>query len=149
MPVSFSQIPAGWRIPLYYVEVDPSKAGSSIIRLPALLAGIKLAAGTAVQDVPLPIASQAQADAAFGQGSQLANMFTAFFANNFSQEVWGLPVAEGTTAAAGSITVASPPTAAGTLDLYIAGIHVPVGVQAGDTVSVVATAIGAAIAANP
>jgi len=149
MPVSFNNIPAGWRIPLYYVEVDPSKAGSSIIRMPALLVGIKLTAGTAAQDVPLPIASQAQADAAFGQGSQLAMMFTAFFANNFSQEVWGLPVLEGSTAAAGSITVASPPTAAGTIDLYIAGIHVPVAVQAGDTVSIVATNIGNAIAANP
>src|SRR5215831_7670597 len=148
MPISLSQIPAGFRIPLYYVEVDPSKAGLPINRLPALLVGIKLATGTAAVNVPLPISSQAQADASFGPGSHLARMFAAYFANNFTQETWGLPIAEGTTAAAGSITVSSPPTAAGTLHLYIAGRHVPVAVQANDTVGTVATSIGAAITAD-
>lgn len=107
------------------------------------------AGSTATVNVPLPIASQAQADAAFGKGSQLACMFRAYFANNWANEVWGLPVAEGSNAATGTITVATPATAAGTLHLYIGGVHVPVAVAASDTASAIALAIVAAITANP
>ena len=42
MPISFSNIPADWRVPLYWVEVDPSMAGLPLLRQPALLAGIML-----------------------------------------------------------------------------------------------------------
>jgi phage tail sheath gpL-like len=149
MPISFSKIPASWRQPLYWVEVDPSKAGSPVNVLPALLVGIQITAtATAPVNVAVPIASQAQADYAFGQGSQLAQMFKHYFANNWAGEVYGLPVAEGSAAATGTITVATAPTVAGTLHLYIAGEHVPVAVSATDTVSVVGTAIAAAINAN-
>ena len=133
------------------MEVDSSKAGLPINRLPALLVGVQLTApaSTAAVNVPIPIASQAQADRFFGQGSELSRMVAAFQANNFAQELWCLPVPEGTTAAAGTITVSAPPTEAGTLHLYIGGQHVPVGVSATDTVANVATAIGAAITADP
>src|SRR5262245_6248125 len=128
MPISFSHIPALWRVPLYYVEVDPSKAGYPVNRLPTLLVGCMNQAvgvwkGTATVDVPIPVASQAQADALFGQGSQLACMFERYFANNWAQETWGLPLAEGSTAATGTITVSTAPTQAGTLHLYIGGRH--------------------------
>src|SRR5690242_19939569 len=103
MPISFSDIPSNWRMPLYWVEVDPSKAGLPINNLPAMLVGIKLAAGSAPVNVPIPVASQAQADAFFGRGSHLSNMFKAYFKNNFAGQVYGLPVAEGTTAATGTI----------------------------------------------
>src|SRR5580765_1198569 len=129
MPVSFANIPANWKLPLYWVEVDPSKAGIWTIRQPALLVGIKEAAGVAVEDVAIPIGTQAQADKQFGQGSHLANMFKAFFANNFAHEVWGLPVVEPTgTAATGTITFVATTHEAGTIHLYIAGTHVPVNV---------------------
>jgi len=153
MPVSFNNIPAGFRIPLYYVEVDPSKAGFPINRLPTLLVGHMITTagpnkGTALPDVPIPVASQAHADNLFGQGSQLASMFRAYFANNWAQETWGLPMTEGSTSATGTITVSTTPTAAGTLHLYIAGRHVPVPVLATDTTQTVATAIAAAITAD-
>jgi phage tail sheath gpL-like len=145
MPISFSNIPALWRIPLYYVEVDPSKAGLPVNRLPTVLVGhmvqTGLESGNAAVDVPIPVASQAQADEFFGLGSQLACMFEVYFKNNWAQEVWGLPVAEGSTAATKTVTVTNPPTAAGTLHLYIAGRHVPVPISAGQTVAQVATAI--------
>jgi phage tail sheath gpL-like len=149
MPISFNQIPANWRMPLYWVELDPSKAGLGVTPGRSLLVGVMSADGTAVPDVPIACASQAQADALFGQGSMLACMFQTFFANNWANEVWGLPVAEPTgAAAAGSITVATAPTAAGTIDLYIAGRNVPVYVGATDTIDIVASAIEAAINAN-
>src|SRR5580765_1849271 len=44
MPISFSQIPADLKIPLYWVEVDPSKAGLPVLYQPSLLVGIMKAA---------------------------------------------------------------------------------------------------------
>src|ERR1700739_1162323 len=135
MPISFSQIPADIKVPLYWVEVDPSMAGLPQLGLRALLVGTMIAGGDAQPDVPIAIGSQAQADAHFGQGSELSRMFKAFYANNFANEVWGLPVSEptGGTAATGTITVASPPTQAGTIHLYICGEHIPVNIGATDT----------------
>jgi phage tail sheath gpL-like len=147
MPISFANIPANIKVPLYRVEVDPSMAGLPTINLRALLVGVMTADGEAAVDVPLPIASQQQADTAFGEGSELARMFKAFFANNFANEVWGLPVADpvGSTAGTGNITVTTPPTAAGTVHLYIGGEHVPVNVAPGDDATTIAAAIAAAI----
>ena len=92
MPISFANIPANIKVPLYWVEVDPSMAGLPTINLRALLVGVMTADGEAEPDIPRPIGSQAQADLAFGQGSELSRMFKAFFANNFANEVWGLPL---------------------------------------------------------
>jgi len=149
MPVSFAGIPANWKLPLYWVEVDPSKAGIWTIRQPALLVGIMTADGVGVPNVPIPIGTQAQANKQFGQGSHLALMFQAFFANNFAHEVWGLPVAEPVagTPATGTITVTADAGGheAGTIHLYIGGHHVPVNIGAADTVNQIHVAISAAI----
>jgi len=150
MPISFSSIPANWRMPLYWVEIDSSKAGLPVFAGRSLLVGIKNSAGaTAAPNVPIPVASQAQADALFGQGSMLATMFKTFFANNWANEVWGLPLAEPTGVAATiTITVATAATGSGTLDLYVGGVHVPVAVTGGDTTTIIAASIAAAINAN-
>ena len=42
MPISFDNIPAQWRMPLFWAEVDPSMAGLPIVRQPALLVGTML-----------------------------------------------------------------------------------------------------------
>jgi phage tail sheath gpL-like len=239
MPISFNNIPADLKIPLYWVEVDPSKAGLPMIYQPSLLVGTMIAdtlkvgtavpaaagtgyivgdtislqhgvhltvqtvgaggsltavaitgagsipkntappanpvaqystsgagtgasftltwvavplaagqiAGQALPNVPLAIGSQAQADNAFGIGSEVARMFRSFFANNFANEVWGLgvPEAPGAAAAVGTITVTTQQTEAGTIHLYIAGRHVPVNIAASDTTDEVAAAIAEAI----
>ena len=147
MPISFANIPANIKVPLYYVEVDPSRAGLPSINLRALLTGIMTSDGAATPDVPVPIGSQAQADAAFGPGSELSRMFQGYYSNNYANEVWALPVAEptGASAATETITVLSPPTSAGTIHLYIAGTHIPVNVMTTDTVANIADAIAEAI----
>jgi phage tail sheath gpL-like len=147
MPISFANIPANIKVPLYWVEVDPSMAGLATINLKALMVGVMTSDGTATHDVATPIGSQAQADAAFGPGSELAQMFQAYYANNFANEVWGLPVAEpsGGTAATGAVTVTAAPTEAGTIHLYIAGNHVPINIMTTDTVTTIASAIASAI----
>jgi len=146
MPVSFSNIPSNWKQPLYWVEVDPSKAGLPVFRLPALLVGIKLSTGTAAADVPIPVASGAVAEQLFGKGGHLTAVCKAFFKVNASQETWALPVTEAAgNAATGTITFNSPPTVAGNLDLYIAGQNVNVSIGATDTVNTVAVNTAAAI----
>jgi phage tail sheath gpL-like len=147
MPISFANIPANIKVPLYWVEVDPSMAGLPSINLRALMVGVMTTDGDAAPDTPIPIGSQTQADQHFGAGSELSRMFQAYYANNFANEVWGLPVAEptGGTAATGTITITTPPTAAGTIHLYIAGSHVPVNVMTTDTADDIATAIADAI----
>lgn len=144
MPVQFSNIPATWRVPLFWAEVDPSMAGLPVYRQPCLLVGVQKG-GNAVANEPIMIASRLQSSTAFGAGSELDLMFQAYFRNSYSQEVWGLPMAEGDTAAQATITVTHKPDAAGTYHLYIAGMHVPVNVASTDTAVQAATKIVTAI----
>jgi phage tail sheath gpL-like len=147
MPISFSNIPANWKVPLYWIEADPSMAGLGQPRQPALLAGTMLQTGVAIPDVPLPIATQAQADVNFGVGSEMSRMFKSFFRNNFADMVWGVGVAEPLNGvkASGPITVNVAPTAAGTIHLYIGAEHVPINVGERDTEEEIAEAIAEAI----
>ena len=167
MPISFDTIPAQWRMPLYWVEVDPSMAGLPIIRQPALLVGSMIAdpdntdiydtpeaalpagvfPGDAVPNVPKPIGTQAQADRAYGEGSELASMVRAFLANNFAHELWCLPMAPlaGSTAATGTIKMDTVAIEAGMLHLYIAGHHVGIVIGTTDTVDNIATNLAEAI----
>ena len=106
--------------------------------------------GTATPDVPVAIGTLQQAEAKFGQGSELHRMFKVFFQNNFANEVWAGPVAEapGATAATGTLKVLTAPTEAGTIHLYIGGQHVPVNVGGTDLKEEVALAIIDAIIAH-
>jgi phage tail sheath gpL-like len=150
MPISFNHIPANLKVPLYWVEVDPSMAGLPVINQPSLLVGTMNSEGDAPPDIALAIGTQAQADNAFGQGSELSRMFLSFFNNNFANEVWALPLAEptGGTAAAGDIVVTTPPTTAGTIFLYIAGelveeINITTTDSADDIANAIADAVNA------
>ena len=71
MPISFANIPANIKVPLYWVEVDPSMAGLPTINLRALLVGIMTADGEAPPDVPLPIGEPGAGRQAIRQGSEL------------------------------------------------------------------------------
>jgi phage tail sheath gpL-like len=147
MPIAFSNIPAGWKVPLYWVELDNSMAGLGRPNLPALLVGTMLSSGDATPDVPVPIATQAQADARFGIGSEVSRMFRAFFANGFANQVLGLGVAEPSSGqhATGAMTISAPPTTSGTIHLYVGADHVPVNVSETDTEEEIAFAVAEAI----
>jgi phage tail sheath gpL-like len=103
--------------------------------------------GDAAPDVPIPIGSLAQAAARFGFGSEIYRMFAAYYNNNFANEVWGVGLREptGAFAATGPITITAPPTAAGTIHLYIGGEYVPVNIATTDTVNQIAAAINVLI----
>jgi phage tail sheath gpL-like len=150
MPVSFNSIPANWRMPLYWVEVDPSMAGYPRSRLTSLIIGTMLSGGSAAPNVPIPVPSQADARELFGYGSMLDGMVEAFTRNNFAQELWVVPIEEAASgvAASGVITVSNAATGAGTLPIYVAGRRVQVFVAAGEAIDATATKIAAAINAD-
>ena len=94
-----------------------ARRSSSAARQTALLVGIKTAAGIARR------CGCADRNAGAGgpevcAGSHLANMFKAFFRNNFAHEVWGLPLwrSPWLEQPRPAITVATtPPVEAGTI----------------------------------
>jgi phage tail sheath gpL-like len=151
MPVSFNSIPANWRMPLYWVEVDPSMAGYPRSRLASLIFGTMTSTGTALPNVPVPVPSVADARQLFGYGSMLDGMVDFFTKNNFAQELWVVPIEEAAAGvpATGTVTVTAPATSAGTLPVYIAGRRVQVFVAAGEDVADTASNIADAINADP
>lgn len=147
MTINFAHIPSGdqIRIPLFYAEMDNSRASYYSQSLTALLIGIKLTAGTATVNQPVIVNGGANAaNTLFGQGSPLARMVAAYRAANPSGVLYALPVAEPSgSAATVTIAVTGPASAAGVISLYIGGQLLEIAVTSSET----ATNIGAAIAA--
>ena len=149
MAVSFNQIPQNLRVPFAFFELNPSAATyQSNSRL--LLIGQMTAAGSAVANEPILVTTGE--DGLFGYGSAAARMYKVAVANAPFQEIWVAPLADaaGSAAAVATITVSGtmPVTTAGTIQLYIGGINVPVGVTTIDTQATVAANIAAAINAS-
>lgn len=153
MAISFNEIPSNIRKPLFYAEFDNSRAvqGLALENFKVLLMGQKLAAGSATANVPVLVTSADEGISKFGQGSMLHLMLKKFFANNKTTEVWCLPVADNGAGvqASGTLTVTGPATAAGTLQIYIAGQVVSVAVASGDAQNTIASAINTAIGLLP
>mgnify|MGYP005812006187 CR=1 FL=1 len=143
-------IPESWKLPLFWAVVDGSQAGNLSQNQAAMLVGQSLPTGTAQQNVPLVVASPALADVMFGQGSMLARMCKAFFKVNPTQLLYAIAVPDPAAgvAAAGGITIATAPTAAGILSIYIAGQLVQIVVAATDTTTSIATNLAAQINAQ-
>lgn len=144
MSVSFNNIPANLRVPLFYAEVN---AGYQAFQGPSrtLLIGQKTSAGAAVANVPIRLDGDPQALG--GAGSHLADMAVWARANHPFGEIWILPVADPAGAAqVHTITVASGILgSAGAVSIYIAGEKVSVPVGPTDTNATVAAALSAAI----
>ncbi|MEZ2293095.1 phage tail sheath subtilisin-like domain-containing protein [Variovorax sp. RCC_210] len=152
MTVPFINIPSQLRVPLFYAEMDNSQANGSATGVRRALAiGQKLAAGTALPNVPYIVASVAQAVALFGRGSMLARMLQAYRDNDNYGEVWAIAVADAGAGvvSTGTFTVVGTATASGAINLYIAGQRIQVPVLLNDTPTIIAASIVAAVTANP
>lgn len=151
-PISFDQIPAQTLVPFVYAEFDSSKAeqGPAIQPYRLLVIGQRLSTGTIAQKVPTLVTSADQAGKYFGRGSMLHNMAERLFANNRETETWFVALDDNGAgvAASGTLTVTGPATEAGTINVYIGGRRVQVGVAKNDAQNAIATAIGAAINAQ-
>ena len=112
--VAFNYIPGNLRVPLFYVEFDPSQGGVSQQTQRALLLGQTI---NTVVSAPTYIPSAQWAAGQYGPASQLAAQIAAYRANDPTTELWALPYADagGSAAAVGTIAFTGPATAAGTL----------------------------------
>jgi phage tail sheath gpL-like len=137
-----------WRPSGVNVEFDASQANTATQNQRALLIGQIASAGTTPVNVAVQAYSQTQVNGLCGINSMLALMYAAYRLMDPFGEVWLGPLADagGGTAATGSISFTGPATAAGTLAAYLMGVPVPVAVNLGDTASVIATNVIAAIA---
>lgn len=147
--VPFNNIPADLRVPLFYAEMDNSRANTASNSQPLLLIGSKLNAAAAPVDTPTIVGGTELALQQVGRGSMLAAMILRARAIDPFGELWYIAVPDiaAGTAATGTITVTGPSTAAGVITLYIAGQRIQVAVAAADTATAIATAIVAAITA--
>lgn len=147
MTIPFKTLPSNMRVPLFYAELDNSRANTNATPQRALLIGQKTAAGTLVADTPVVCQSQIDSRSAAGDGSILAGMIDAYRAADPTGEVWALPLADagGGAQAVGSIEFFGATTAPGSVPLYIAGRFLPVAIASGQTLAQVATTVAAAI----
>jgi phage tail sheath gpL-like len=153
MTIPFKNVPSNLRVPLFYAEVDNSQANTAVENQRALIIGQVTAAAIAAGTVPnVPILSQGVSDAASvgGVGSMLHLMTQAYRLNDTFGEVWYLPLADdaSATAATGSVTISTAPSAAGTLSLYIGGVRVSQPALPTQTTAQIATALASTINAT-
>ncbi|WP_299377296.1 phage tail sheath subtilisin-like domain-containing protein [uncultured Kiloniella sp.] len=150
MSISFNQMPADIRVPLFYAEVDNSQAFSFEGNYRALLIGQRFAVAPIAVNTPVLVSSADQAGQYFGKGSMLHRMVTAYIKNNDYTELWCVALDDDGSgvAATGSIKVDAGASASGTDNLYIAGQRIRYGVASTDTPAALATAIAAAITAD-
>jgi phage tail sheath gpL-like len=145
--------PSSNRVPGAVGEVLFGTAGQSAASLPLLLlcVGLKTSAGSITADTQVQIiASQADADAYAGAGSELACMLydALKVAGNAGVPIYAASPtpASGATAAGELITIGGTWSTAGQITVRIGGVSIPVTVGATDTTTTVAANIAAAIA---
>ena len=150
MTIPFKTIPANLRVPLFYAEVDNSRANTAVAVQRALIIGQYSALSGAVVNVPILSQGSADAAAKFGAGSNLALMVDAYRQNDTFGELWCLPVADdaGGVAATGSLQFTAAATVNGAFYLYVAGYRYALPVLSTQTVSQLATALAALVNAN-
>lgn len=148
----FNNIPSTVRVPGVYIEFDNTRSNLGVQVMPrkALMIGQKKAAGTLAVNTIQQVFTLDQVRALAGRGSMLDHMAEAWFAANQYTPLYICVLADNGAgvAATKTVTVATAPTASGTLVLYIGGRRIEVGITAGQTTAQVATAIQTAIAAT-
>lgn len=152
MAISYNGIPNAIRVPLAYIEFDNTQAtsGTPAVLQKVLMLGQKLATGSAVAGQAVRVLSVAQAKQLFGVGSQLARMVEVFKQHNSTLDLWVLPLEDKSSGAAatGKIKIVGTATAAGVLNLMIAGVSFKQSVAIGDTATTIASKVQKLIAAN-
>ena len=147
MPVPFTNVPANIRVPLFYAEVNNSRANTSTNNQRVLIIGQILSSGISVPGVPFLSAGVSDAQLQGGVGSQLSLMTAAYRNADAFSEVWYLPLADApsSVAAIGSVTIGSTPIASGTISLYIAGVRYQLPVVTTQTSALISMALAALI----
>lgn len=152
MAISFDSISPTLRVPFVAAEFNASQAsqGPALLAYRALIIGQKITAGTGTADTLYRVTNADQVLVLAGRGSMLHRQAIAWFASNQSTELWiGILDDDGSgVPATGTITVTGTATGAGTCAIYVGGTRYPITVAIGDTPTVIAAAIAAAINAD-
>lgn len=150
MAVSFNQIPAGLKVPLFYAEMDNSMANLPSVDNRALIIGQRLSTGSVPANTLGIMPNIDQADGMHGAGSQLAEMLKQYRKNDPFTEVWYLSLddAASSTAATATLTIAGTASVSGAIAIYLAGDRIVVGVNKNDTAAVIAANVAAAVNAD-
>lgn len=155
MTFPFNLMPADFRVPGVYTEVDNSRMlrGLSGIPTKLLLVGQRRTTGTIAALTPVRITSKDHGNAYFGAGSMLAAMCNRAFKinENANLDIWAIAQDDllAGVAATGAITFGGPTTKAGTLNLYIGGQRIRLSVAAGTAANTIAASVVAAMALMP
>jgi phage tail sheath gpL-like len=152
MSVAFNLVPSNLRVPFVAVEFDASQSnqGPALLAYSAIIIGQKLTAGSAAADTFVRAPDIGTVIALAGRNSMLHHQAIAWLAVNKSTDLWiGVLGDNGAgVAATGTIVVAGPATASGTITLYLGGVRVTTGVTSGDASTAIATNIAASINAT-
>ena len=151
MPVSFNNVPADLRVPLFYAEMDNTAANSASSIMRRLIVGqVNEGADSADIGSLVLVPSLALAKTIGGQGSMLAAMYEAWRKVDPVGEVWCLPVQSSEGAAAkATVTLSGAATEAGLLTLYVAGVRVQTTITSAATATQAAAALAVRINATP
>lgn len=149
--VGFKEYAPTNRTPLFFAELDNSRANQAQQVQRTLIIGQITSAGTFTAGTQVLAESVDSVKAGAGPGSMLALQMEWYRKRDSFGEVHVLPLADNGSgvAATGTITATAVPTATGTIPLYIGGKLVPVLVSPSlSTVTLLAAAIVAAINAD-
>ena len=154
MSISFNRIPgpSQLRVPGTYAEFDGSLArqGLPILSYNVLIMGQRLTTGPIPSEDVIRITSVLDARIWFGRGSMLARMVEAYLNVDQFTPLYCLPLEDNAAGAKASrpVTITGPATAAGTINFYVGGLRVQVGVSDTETAESIATDLAAAINAD-
>lgn len=150
MSVSFDSIPSNIRVPLFYAEMDNSKANTAQTSAPALLIGQALEDSSIARNklVLMPTADQARKIC--GQGSPLARMVDAYRKTDPFGELYVIAVSDPQgEPAVGELTISGEAASSGTICLYIGAKKIAGVVASGDSALEAAQSLVDTINADP
>lgn len=149
--IPFKNIPSNLRVPLFYAEVDNSRANTAVAVQRTLILGQYTSLSGAVANVPVLSQGAADAAARFGPASNLALMVAMYRENDPFGELWCLPVADdpAAVAATGTLQFTAAASVNGAFYLYVAGRRYALPVLSTQTAAQLAVALAALVNANP
>lgn len=152
-PITFDEIPYDWQEPGTYVEVRPNYRGVGILPWPvkALIAGPLTDEAAMAPGEVREITRDEDAAVLFGARSLAVKAVAAFRRKNRIAPLFvtGLADADGAVKAAGTVTFTGAVSVATVLRFTIDGTPVRCTVAPGDDVAAMATALAAALNAEP
>lgn len=148
--IPFKNIPQNLRTPLFYAEVDNSRANTAAEIQRTLILGQKTTGGTGTADTANLCSGSNDAATLAGVNSMLAAHVAAYRLNDTAGELWiGLLADDaGATAATGTVTFGGAPTANGSFFFYLGGVRYVLPVLTTSTSAQLATALAALVNAD-